>query len=241
VQDRERVISLFQYYCPRCVEFIPLFHPVATASTIFFESTEILFRVLNTDLSTYAKEDFKADKNSLWQHPTVNDGWYGAHNSIRAELTKMMVVLSKLGAAPLVSWQVSCLQKYWKGHEEHVHGHYQNEDDIMNSFLRERMHYPDKLETDHTSLIELMDAIRPLIAALKPSSTCEELTAKWAEYKSLMEPHLTEEEQMPLPLLRTFFHSERSIRSSSENSKKNLALMKWAHSTTTLVLIANLT
>jgi len=173
-------------------------------------------RVDTQDPSYRATAAHAPDKESTWTHPIESDGWVLAHNAIRAEIDKFEVVLSHLGDRQLKDWEKHALKEWWAGHFEHVHSHHSNEDTIMNPVIRQRVNYPDKLEADHEVLVAHMDKITALFNAgawkavldqtrEDGAATAAPVLRAWRRYKAVMFPHLHEEEQVSLPLLRAYF------------------------------------
>ena len=159
------------------------------------------------DAAYQADPAFKPDKLEMWAKiPVEQDGWVLAHNALRHELSEFQKACDAVGSStPLVGWQVSSIQSYIKGHVVHVHEHHQNEDAVFNPFLRTRIKYPEKLEADHVQLVETMKRVEAETARLAEGATLGALATLWAEYASLMLPHLHEEEVVGLPLARAFF------------------------------------
>lgn len=173
---------------------------------------------ISTDASKFDVKDPKWQAHSNFEpihevtypFPLEKDGWVHAHNSIRAEISGLRTAFDEIIARgdgiSMPDWAVMSLQTWWKAHTEHIHGHHSNEDDILNPKLRERFHYPDKLEADHTLLVRIMDELDKLIMIdLKPGGNIHVISAKWDEYSSFMLPHLLEEENIGLPLARAYF------------------------------------
>ena len=154
-----------------------------------------------------------ADKEALWNHSMDEDGWMHAHNAIRGELEGFEEALAKTelrwsnSAEPPAAWEVAAVQQWFAGHEAHVLGHHKNEDDLFNPIMKERINWPDKLETDHEGLVAHLEKLKGLVGALSDgaASGIAELHAAWSAYKDDMLPHLREEEQQGLPLCRAFF------------------------------------
>mmetsp|Transcript_16207 Transcript_16207/g.25903 ORF Transcript_16207/g.25903 Transcript_16207/m.25903 type:complete len:273 (-) Transcript_16207:74-892(-) len=149
-----------------------------------------------------AQPSFPADKESLWTYPPSSDGWIWAHNALRAELQQMTLLIAHLGDRKLEAWEVHSMRAWWACHELHVHDHHQNEDEIMTPEMATRINLPAKLTTDHQGLISRMEALKVLFSNL---TNAKELFLAWSEYQVSMLPHLFEEEQIALPLLRAFF------------------------------------
>jgi len=158
------------------------------------------------DLAYQADPAYLPDKTALWKAPEAHDGWVHAHNAIRFEIGEMKRVVAALGETQLEEWQLVAVRAWWAAHAAHVHEHHSNEDDILNPVIRQRVNYPAKLEADHTQLVAAMASIESHVSQrLAVGSTLCELRALWAEYETLMLPHLFEEEQVGLPLVRAYF------------------------------------
>jgi len=166
--------------------------------------TPMLIDVANTRLAVDAVA-FPPDKTPLWLHPLEEDGWTHAHNAVRGELSVMNKVLKVIGDRPLAEWEVSSLRTWWENHLVHVHDHHYNEDAIFTPFMATRFHVPAKLTTDHVPLVAKLDALSRRIDALRAGATVGDLRSEWSRYDKMMRPHLFEEEQVALPLLRAYF------------------------------------
>jgi len=149
-----------------------------------------------------AEPSFAADKESLWKYPPWDDGWIRAHNAVRAELQQMTLLIAHLGDRELEAWEVHAMRSIWDCHYEHVHDHHTNEDGIMTPSMATRINLPAKLTTDHEGLVVRMEALKVLFSSLTNTA---QLDHAWSEYQTYMLPHLFEEEQISLPLLRAFF------------------------------------
>ena len=69
------------------------------------------------------------------------------HNAIRYEMRSLVEALEVVQArgTKLAEWEVKMINKAWKAHEEHVHSHHSNEDDILIPQLKERFNYPEQV------------------------------------------------------------------------------------------------
>ena len=134
--------------------------------------------------------------------------WYIAHDSIRNELDEFMSALEatiKRNEVPK-EWEKASIRRWWKSHYDHIHSHHMNEDIKLNPFLRERIVYPEKLESDHVVLVDHMKMIDKLVDALSVTGTpLGELSSAWDDYMNMMKPHLLEEEYYGIPLMRAYF------------------------------------
>jgi len=179
---------------------------------------------INTaDAKWQSNDKFKPDKDDHWKYPADKDGWVKAHNTIRDEINSFTHSLTSISnkypssSSPIPSWAVASIQTFWSHHEEFVHLHHCNEDDIVNPFMKTRVNLPDKLEADHIVVIDRMNNVSNMIKKLNhenggstgstttTSSTIDELISAMSLYKETMLPHLLEEEMIALPLLRSYF------------------------------------
>ena len=110
-----------------------------TMSTITFDATDPKFQLT---------DEFKPDKENLWPFPKEKDGWVHAHNALRYEIQSLIEAINATNnrsGKQLKQWEIECITKAWKAHEEHIHAHHSNEDKIMGPYLSTRFHYPDKV------------------------------------------------------------------------------------------------
>lgn len=172
---------------------------LATEANAFSSSINVFASRFQADAA------FDPDKTPLWLHPVAEDGWVHAHNALRGEIDVMGEVLSHLGRRPLKAWEVSSLQSWYSGHEEHVLDHHHNEDNKFTPYMATRINLPAKLTTDHVPLVKMLDALGASIHELREGGTAVGLRRAWTKYARMMKPHLLEEEQVALPLLRAYF------------------------------------
>lgn len=83
-----------------------------------------------------------------------------------------------------------------------------NEDDIFVPELIKRFVYPKNLETDHEILADQLKEIEKKIELLKVGGTIDDLLETWIAYETMMLPHLQQEEEIGLPLMRAYFTKE---------------------------------
>lgn len=155
-----------------------------------------------SDLQYQADPNYLPDKEALQTVPMHLDGWVFAHNAIRAEVRQMAKIISHLGDRPLKPWEVTAMQQWWAAHYEHVHGHHVNEDDIFTPRLLERIKLPERLSSDHETVVEHLSALAAKFATLENASSLADM---WAAYERDLLPHLIEEEKVALPLMRAYF------------------------------------
>jgi len=159
-------------------------------------------------IPSYAKPGASYDHESTWAYPATSDGWYRIHDAIRMEMVKFVACLKAVNA-PLQAWQVASLQTYWAGHESLVHSHHAHEDELFTPMLKERIVFPEKLEADHDAVLELMADVGAAVKALKEGGDVSDALAKFETYKATMEPHLVEEQNILVPLMRAYYpHGE---------------------------------
>lgn len=172
------------------------------------------------DLNCYqANPDFKPDKRNLWKIPPKKTGWVLAHNAIRGEISSFEKTLINI-KNPLQKSQIESIKIWWNGHFIHVHEHHSNEDNVFNPFLRTRINYPDKLESDHVQLVEHLNKIDSCIKTISQNDAINELLDLWIQYKEMMFPHLLEEEKIGLPLVMAYFTPEEVSEVTAEFAKK---------------------
>mmetsp|Transcript_3973 Transcript_3973/g.10008 ORF Transcript_3973/g.10008 Transcript_3973/m.10008 type:complete len:256 (+) Transcript_3973:32-799(+) len=148
------------------------------------------------------------DKEGEWKYPMDNDGWMHSHNSIRAEVAIFEEALGKVIArGDVLQWEVDAIKAFWAHHSHHVHTHHASEEEIMNPFLKTRIKLPEKLETDHEDVVSALKKATGLAEALAEGDkgAVEALAATVTEYRDILLPHLKEEEEQGLPLMRAFF------------------------------------
>jgi hemerythrin-like domain-containing protein len=161
-----------------------------------------------SDTKWQVSDKFKPDKEDSWTYPASSDGWVLAHNMIRHEIDTLLQGLECISnkfpnATP--SWAVESIRQVWDHHQVSVHDHHSNEDNITTPFIKKRVNLPDKLEADHVIVVGCMDSVSNAIKELKEGDSLSSLVSAMAEYKEKMFPHLQEEEQIALPLLRSYF------------------------------------
>jgi len=152
--------------------------------------------------------EFKPDKLGLWQHPAEKDGWMLAHNMLRDEVDAFIEAVESVSnkfpnATP--TWAIEYIQQVWHYHEDTVHAHHSNEDNIMNPFMKTRVKLPEKLEDDHVVVVERINDVSEAVKNLKEGESLDNLLSLVRSYKDTLLPHLREEEEVALPLLRFFF------------------------------------
>ena len=185
------------------------------------------------DTSSFqANQKFITDKEETWSYPMEKDGWILDHNSIRAEVLEFEAVLTHISGRTLKDWEKEGMKVWWKAHEERIHRHHKNEDDIMNPFLRTRIKYPEKLKADYKGIKQIMDKLK---TAFQGFSDVNNIQPLWSEYKEILFPHLKEAEQVALPLIRDYFEPKKINRIVEKmiQSMSKLELGSFFHHTDT--------
>lgn len=160
-----------------------------------------------TDKKYLKSEEFLPDKESSWKYPPEADGWVHAHNSIRAEMRALIEAVDAVGGS-IKAWQVACIKTAWESHFTHIHSHHTNEDDVFVPKIKVRFHYPDKYAADHETLVAKLDKIAAIVKDLKEGDSNKALLTELMEYEVMMKPHLQQEEDECLPLMRAYFTPE---------------------------------
>ncbi len=167
------------------------------------------------DSKWQVSDSFKPDKERLWHYPPENDGWVHAHNMIRQEVNSFILGLQNIhkefpNATP--TWAADSIKALWSHHYDLVMTHHGNEEDIIMPFIGSRAKLPDKMQSDHHILITKMEQIKVQVQTLQEGCSLESLITMVEEYRTIMTPHLQEEEEIALSLLRAYF-TPRETRS----------------------------
>eukprot|EP00815_Leptocylindrus_aporus_P006649 CAMPEP_0116060602 /NCGR_PEP_ID=MMETSP0322-20121206/6518_1 /TAXON_ID=163516 /ORGANISM="Leptocylindrus danicus var. apora, Strain B651" /LENGTH=218 /DNA_ID=CAMNT_0003545263 /DNA_START=77 /DNA_END=733 /DNA_ORIENTATION=+ len=159
-----------------------------------------------TDKKYQVSPEFPPDKESSWPFPAEKDGWMGAHNALRKEMTDIVNALNAVKSrGDMKSFEVTAMQALWKSHHDHVEAHHRNEDELFVPFLKERFAYPEKAVADHSELVKMFGEISGLVDSLKEGDKVDSLCEKMIQYEEEMDAHLKMEEDMCLPLMRAYF------------------------------------
>jgi hemerythrin-like domain-containing protein len=156
-----------------------------------------------------ATPTYLPDKESTWSFPAYKDGWVHAHNALRGEMTDIKDTLIAIEGRnqPLVEWELVSLHKLLKSHFIHIHSHHSSEDDLLVPELRKRINFPNKLVDDHVGLVKKLEELESILDSLKVGDHLQnsDLLLHWIIYQEMMLPHLQEEEDIGLPLMRAYF------------------------------------
>ena len=161
-------------------------------------------------IGSYAINGFLPDKEALWKYPAISDGWFRIHNTIRAEMGKFRAMLVRVSQETVMQdWQIDALKTYWKGHFALVHSHHWHEENLFNPMLKERVELPAKIEKDHEQILKLMHKVDDEVAKLSlgdglVSRTLQPVLKAFDKYAPEMKKHLTEEENICVPLMRAY-------------------------------------
>jgi hemerythrin-like domain-containing protein len=169
--------------------------------------SKIQFKIDPTSSEYQISKQFFPDKEKTWPYAPEKDGWVLAHNALRGEMQMMKESLQaiKIREGPLQSWEIKAINQALDAHLIHIHAHHSAEDDIFTPELKKRFHYPDKLTEDHTGLVRMLEEIDTNLHNLKPGDMIDDSLSLWTKYQEYMIPHLAEEEEVGLPLLRAYF------------------------------------
>lgn len=163
------------------------------------------------DSKWQVSDEFKPDKEDLWPYPAEKDGWVLAHNMIRDEVNQIISGLQSTASKfpnSTPAWAVESIKQIWSHHYDVIVDHHRNEDEIMTPFMKERVKLPDKLVADHDVLMTKLREVQNRVESLKEGESLDTLIALVETYKTTMFPHLQEEEQIALLLLRAYFTPE---------------------------------
>lgn len=151
--------------------------------------------------------------------------WYESaylvpHEPFRQDLIEVDVLLH-LHVSNAEAWKIANFFEYYaKRFTPSLHAHHATEEDIMFPMIKKKVLMPDKTTADHRVLLRLMGDLERLgeeFTKLGGANASEEvmstflpkLKAKWHELRSLMGPHLAEEElHMVGPIKDVFTEKE---------------------------------
>lgn len=163
-----------------------------------------------------------ADFTSTWKHALEQDGWYRAHDALRADMAALQQMLDRfrgqLGAGmPVTRPQAAAAGRFLAAFLKFLHHHHHNEDDIAIPYLKTRCQMPEKIAADHAQLEDLLDRLEQQMGRLlsPDAATCvqqrpllEAVVATFAELHPLCLRHFAEEEAEAMPLMRRHFSQE---------------------------------
>jgi hypothetical protein len=161
-----------------------------------------------TDTQWQVDEKYNPDKEDTWGYPATKDGWMHAHNAIRGELNDLSEAIKSVATKypnGTPSWAIDSIKTLWNAHEIFIHAHHGNEDIIMTPFLMTRIKLPDKLESDHKIVVDIMNDVKQSIDDLKENDSLHLVLERLTSYQEALFPHLMEEENIALPLMRSYF------------------------------------
>ena len=121
------------------------------------------------------------------------------HELIRNAIIRMETVLYTENFGDYSDWKMQYFHKWYKNYfYNFVHHHHKIEEDIYFPFLKTKANIPEKVVTDHTELLKLLDEI-------KETQNLGILRDKIQNLKNKMFEHLAEEEQFVPTILRENF------------------------------------
>eukprot|EP00934_Nitzschia_sp_Nitz4_P009039 Nitzschia sp. Nitz4//scaffold13_size275219//12266//12988//NITZ4_000835-RA/size275219-processed-gene-0.71-mRNA-1//1//CDS//3329535897//9029//frame0 len=170
------------------------------------------------DASSYkVSDEFPPNKESTWTYPANESGWVHSHNALREEMKQLQQAFQAIRSRGGVkAKELKLLKSVWRVHEEHVHAHHTNEDDIFVPFLKTRFQYPEKAEADHEELVKKLNIVAELVNNLEEKNQIDEVLVALEAYIAVMIPHLEQEETECLPLSRAYFTPEEVGRKIQE-------------------------
>ncbi|KXZ53171.1 hypothetical protein GPECTOR_7g1063 [Gonium pectorale] len=198
--------------------------------TLEYTSLEHALKALGMDQQTLEKH---MATSAAWPFPGHLDGWKVSHNAIRFDMENMLAAIVKTkaqvdGGKPLAEWQVEAFKVVMGDLHHTVHKHHDHEEEIFFPWMESRFKVPEKMGTDHKTIMSLLDKCRELTGSLKSSNNAEaqsvlsDLHTVFTQLRHLMRQHLEEEEIVGLPLLRKHFNAKELAKVE----KKIIASMK---------------
>lgn len=121
------------------------------------------------------------------------------HELIRSALNRMEHVLKEDNFGEYAIWKITYFQRWYKKYFcTFVEHHHTAEENIYFPFIKTKVEIPEKVETDHSELMNLMDDIKGIY-------DIDLLRNKVSILKEKMFEHLAEEEQIIPSALRDNF------------------------------------
>jgi hypothetical protein len=153
------------------------------------------------------------------------DQWYESsllipHEMLRHSLLEINYILSTGQIKPDEPWKlVNFFHWYKVRFVRIVHEHHDAEEKIFFPVLKKRVTIPDKTAADHKTLMKLLDDISQIAKDFKADGgsdtnyaaaikTIPLLTKKWDDLVTMMLPHLAEEEEQMITIIKDAFKKE---------------------------------
>ena len=159
-------------------------------------------------IPSYAKPGASYDHESTWAYPATSDGWYRIHDAIRMGDGQVCRLpeggeRAPAGLAGGVPADVLGRPREPRPLSPRARGR------ALHSHAQRAHRFPEKLEADHDAVLELMADVGAAVKALKEGGDVSDALAKFETYKATMEPHLVEEQNILVPLMRAYYpHGE---------------------------------
>lgn len=164
------------------------------------------------DLSFQASTEYEPKHEQSWKYQKEQDGWFHAHNSLRAEIAAIKDCAAILAKGSITSAQVAALKSMWSTHVLWVHEHHSTEDNLLGPWIASRVRLPEKMFAVHTDIETLINKIQSEMNRLAPESNMSVILDLCTSYESIMLPHLHEEEQVVVPLMRAYFRQAEASK-----------------------------
>lgn len=99
-----------------------------------------------TDKQYQLKEEFLPDKASTWKQPIEQDGWIKAHDCLRKDIATLIQAFEACASrGPIKQWESDTIKDVFGLHNNFIHEHHTNEDDVLVPFLKKKFIYPDQV------------------------------------------------------------------------------------------------
>jgi len=139
------------------------------------------------------------------------------HEPLRWDLLECQRMLDEKHFDGTVQWKVDAFYKWYETFSEIVHHHHDTEEKIFFPLLSKRTTIPERLTSDHATLLKQMadiEASKKNFENVKNGNVGDlrkagdNLRKLWLAFAADMEDHLAEEERVMVPMVRDFMTKE---------------------------------
>ena len=176
----------------------------------------------NETLSTMTKKvattpPSSIDYTKLWtNYPMEDDIWVGTHNALRKEIVALESAMKLLQSKPMTHEEIDHLQTALATHLNHCSSHHVTEEQLLKPKLIQRIQKNNSQKASnsngtngimpsHDDINREILKLRPLVDNLQEGDTCDKVLTQLQHYENVLLPHMKEEEETMIPLLRKYF------------------------------------
>ena len=175
-------------------------------------------KVATTTTTTTSPTSSSIDYTKLWnEYPMKDDIWVGTHNALRKEIVALESAMKHLSSKPMTHEEIDHLQTALLTHLNHCNSHHVTEEQLLKPKLIQRIQQKNNnnninsnngkngILPSHDDINREILKLRPLIDTLQEGDTCDKVLTQLQHYENVLLPHMKEEEETMIPLLRKYF------------------------------------